>query len=106
MQKNIHLTHITNIKAGDTVIHNGQEKTVCKNDITSGFMGVCLFGDSYRLGSKLVEVIQTETKQAQTWHNSLSVNEWKQLEKKYTFGMINYHPSVVLDMWIKEGKPE
>ena len=69
-------------------------------------MGVCLFGDSYRLASKLVEVIQTETEQAQAWHNSLSVNDWKRLEVKYTFGMINYHPSVILGMWIKEGKPQ
>lgn len=107
MQKNTKLTHITNIKSGDIVIHNGQTKTVCKNDITNDdFMGVCLFGDSYKLGNTLVEVVQTEIERAQVWHSSLSVNDWKQLEKKYTFGMINYHPSVILEMWIKEGKPQ
>lgn len=47
--------HISTIKAGDTVLHNGHEKTVCRNNLTrDSFMGQCLFGDSYRLGRKPV----------------------------------------------------
>ena len=44
-------THISLISAGDTVEHNGELKTVCGNNIKRGFMGITLFGDSYRLGS-------------------------------------------------------
>lgn len=50
--------HISTIKAGDTIIHNGKESTVCKKDITiGGFMGTSIFGDSYRSGTKLVEIV-------------------------------------------------
>lgn len=50
--------HITEIKPGDVVVHDGVRRTVCAKDLTySEFMGVCLFGDSYRLGTKLVEVV-------------------------------------------------
>ena len=50
--------HISTIKAGDTIIHNGKESTVCKKDITiGGFMGTSVFGDSYRSGTKLVEAV-------------------------------------------------
>lgn len=45
-------SHIDMIRPGDTVLHNGELRTVCKSDIKSGgFMGVTLFGDSYRLGT-------------------------------------------------------
>ena len=58
MQKLLSFVHISTIKAGDTIIHNGKESTVCKNDIkTGGFMGTSVFGDSYRSGTKLVEVV-------------------------------------------------
>lgn len=43
-------THISIIRSGDTVLHNGKVITVCNNDIKSGFMGITLFGDSYRSG--------------------------------------------------------
>lgn len=32
-------THISIIRSGDTVLHNGKVITVCNNDIKSGFMG-------------------------------------------------------------------
>lgn len=54
--------HISTIKPGDTVIHNGHMRTVCANNIThSDFMGRQLFGDSYRLGHKKVTLV-TEVK--------------------------------------------
>ena len=41
-------THITQIKQGDTIIHNGRLTTVCKNDIKKdNFIGVSIFGASY-----------------------------------------------------------
>ena len=51
--------HITDIKVGDTILHNGELKTVCANNIgRDPFMGVSLFGDSYRSGRILVDRIQ------------------------------------------------
>ncbi|HEY8331540.1 MAG TPA: hypothetical protein VIO83_09470 [Pseudomonas sp.] len=48
--------HISEIRAGDTVSHNGCLRTVGRSDIKrGGFMGTTLFGDSYRLGHTLVE---------------------------------------------------
>lgn len=48
----IQLTHIDDIKAGDTVVHDGKEHTVCPKDLKpSTFMGTTLFGDSYRCGT-------------------------------------------------------
>jgi hypothetical protein len=44
-------THIDLISHGDTVEHYGELRTVCSSDINSGFMGVTIFGDSYRLGT-------------------------------------------------------
>lgn len=44
--------HISVIRTGDTVEINGHLKTVCGKDIKRDpFMGVTLFGDSYRLGT-------------------------------------------------------
>ena len=44
------------IKIGDTVVHNGELRTVCKRAFSiDEFMGLLLWGDSYRLGYKLVE---------------------------------------------------
>ena len=42
--------HIRSIKGGDTVMHNDKMMTVCNKDITRGFCGTCLFGDSYKTG--------------------------------------------------------
>ena len=50
--------HISKIEPGDTVIHNGKEKTVGKDDISyCPFMGISLFGDTYRLGTVLVKKV-------------------------------------------------
>lgn len=47
--------HKSKIMAGDTIYHNGRLMTVCSGDISlDGFMGVCIFGDSYMLGAKNV----------------------------------------------------
>ena len=51
--------HISTIKSGDTIVHNGKMVTVCKKDIhTGGFFGTSVFGDSYRDGERLVKVVQ------------------------------------------------
>ena len=51
---------ISQIRIGDTVIHEGQEKTVCSSNITRDeFMGLKLWGDSYNLGYKLVERVRS-----------------------------------------------
>lgn len=53
------LVHKSEIKNGDTVIHNGELKTVGKESITNDeFMGLLLFGDSYHLGYKMVELVE------------------------------------------------
>lgn len=50
-------THINRIRAGDTVLHNGELRTVCNSDIKRlGFMGATLFGDSYRSGTLPVQL--------------------------------------------------
>lgn len=50
--------HISLVFVGDTVLHNGVERTVCANDIKRcAFMGVTLFGDSYSLGHRPVIVV-------------------------------------------------
>lgn len=50
--------HITDIKPGNTVLHNGQACTVSASNLSRGdFMGALLFGDSYSLGNKPVIVI-------------------------------------------------
>lgn len=44
------------IKIGDTVVHNGELRTVCKRTFSNDdFMGLLLWGDSYHLGYKPVE---------------------------------------------------
>ena len=53
------LVHKSEIKIGDTVIHNGELRTVGKESITKDeFMGLLLFGDSYRMGCKFVELVE------------------------------------------------
>lgn len=47
--------NIKDIKPGDTIFHNGHDRTVCRNNIKScPFMGVSVFGDSYNAGNKKV----------------------------------------------------
>lgn len=51
-------THISNIRQGDTIFHNGEMKTVSGNNIKRDpFIGTTLFGDSYHSGNKPVEKI-------------------------------------------------
>jgi len=55
MDYNTASKHITTIRAGDTVVHNGELRTVCNTDISRvDLLGVTLFGDSYRAGHKSV----------------------------------------------------
>ncbi|OON35642.1 hypothetical protein BTJ39_22475 [Izhakiella australiensis] len=44
--------HISQIKPGDTVEHEGQLRTVSKRNLgRTEFFGISLFGDNYRLGT-------------------------------------------------------
>tara|TARA_B100000929_G_scaffold197599_1_gene156804 strand:+ start:11308 stop:11568 length:261 start_codon:yes stop_codon:yes gene_type:complete len=50
--------HVSLVRGGDTVFHDGKVKTVCFNDVGyDSFMGHKLFGDSYVLGRKPVQRI-------------------------------------------------
>lgn len=51
--KNVVEVHISEIRPGDTILHtDGEIRTVCGKNITRDpFMGISLFGDSYRLGT-------------------------------------------------------
>lgn len=51
MKFNITEMHISMIRPGDTVEHNGHLITVCRGDIRRGFMGTTIFCDSYKLGT-------------------------------------------------------
>jgi hypothetical protein len=54
----IEKVHISTIRIGDTVKHEGEIKTICKNVLKySSFLGFSIFGDSYNLGHKKVEKI-------------------------------------------------
>lgn len=46
--------HISEVIPGDTVLHNGEAKTVCRNNIKHTSLGITLFGDCYALGNKKV----------------------------------------------------
>lgn len=51
-------THISTIKGGDTIMHNGEMKTVSFNNIKQdSFIGTTIFGDSYKLGRIKVKKI-------------------------------------------------
>lgn len=53
--------HISQIRPGDTIIHNGKEMTVCNNNITHcTFMGKALFGDTYKSGTKPVVRVEIQ----------------------------------------------
>jgi hypothetical protein len=44
--------HISKLRAGDMVVHDSCLKTVCSKDIRyNSFMGLTLWGDSYKLGT-------------------------------------------------------
>ena len=47
--------HISTIKQGDVILHNGELITVSRDYIKRDpFMGLTLYGDSYNLGNKPV----------------------------------------------------
>lgn len=49
------LVHISEIRNGDCIYHNGKVMTVCDKDIKAdGFHGTTIFGDSYSGGRKMV----------------------------------------------------
>lgn len=49
--------HISEIKHGDTVIHEDKLTTVSNSNIKEGFCGITLFGDSYNMGTKRIEKV-------------------------------------------------
>lgn len=55
---NIKPTHISLICPGDVVEVGAVHKTVSPGDIRQGFMGRTLWGDSYRLGTVPVRLVQ------------------------------------------------
>ncbi|WLY87218.1 hypothetical protein [Vibrio phage vB_VibM_83AMN] len=56
-EKTYKAVNIESIKAGDTIQHNGELRTVCSSDIKyNAFTGTTIFGDSYKLG--YLEVIK------------------------------------------------
>lgn len=52
-------TPVEQILPGDTVEVDGVLRSVCKNDLKRGFMGVTLFGDSYKAGTVPVSRVVT-----------------------------------------------
>lgn len=54
MQVTKEMVHIRDIRPGDCVEHQGKLMTVGRHDLKTGFMGMTLFGDSYRLGTVAV----------------------------------------------------
>lgn len=52
--------HISSIRRGDTVSHDGHLKTVCLTNLKREFGEVTLFGDSYRLGTLPVLLARIE----------------------------------------------
>lgn len=52
----VKLTHISLIRPGDTVETDGGLKTVSPKDLRKGFMGITLWGDSFRLGTTPVRL--------------------------------------------------
>ncbi len=63
MDYEVEEVHISTIQAGDTILHtDGLIRTVCNVNIRySFFMGITLFGDSYRLGNIFVKRLRIIT---------------------------------------------
>ncbi len=50
--------HISEVRAGDTILHNGKIQTLSPSFIKrGGFMGDTIWGDSYHSGHKPVIVL-------------------------------------------------
>lgn len=55
-------THISHIKCGDVVQHEGRIVTVGNKDLTSCvFLGPRIFGDTYSLGTQPVKLLKIIT---------------------------------------------
>jgi hypothetical protein len=52
-------THISMVRVGDLILHDGQVRTVCNKDLKyDSFLGYTLWGDSYKLGyAPVIQVI-------------------------------------------------
>lgn len=63
--KNAVEIHISQIQPGDIILHtDGNIRTVCCSNIRMDyFMGITLFGDSYRLGTTPVKKLSIITNQ-------------------------------------------
>lgn len=47
---------LNQINVGDTVLHDGKLKTVCRSNLKRDpFMGTTLFGDSYHIRGKVIK---------------------------------------------------
>ena len=58
MDYNIQNVHISTINVGDTIISkDGHMRTICKNNLSQGFMRHVINGDSYKLGTELVQKV-------------------------------------------------
>ena len=63
--------HISQIKPGDTIIHHGQLKTVCRRALGyDSFHGNLLWGDSYKSGHAFVQKVTFPR-----WLNGVKVEE-------------------------------
>lgn len=62
--KNTIDVHISEIRHGDTILHlDGNIRTVSRSNIRrDSFMGISIFGDSYRLGRLPVKKLNLEVK--------------------------------------------
>ena len=50
--------HKDTINCGDMILFDGKIKTVCKKDIKySEFMGITIFGNSFKLGYQLIKKV-------------------------------------------------
>jgi hypothetical protein len=59
MNYNIQHTHISQIRVGDTIISkDGFMRTICKSNLGGDdFIGKTINGDSYKMGTELVEKV-------------------------------------------------
>lgn len=77
--------HISTIRPGDTIVHNGETKTVSGTDIRKGgFMGTTIFGDSYNSGHKLVTLVDTKALESErpAQHHILPFAEFNLVAEK------------------------
>ena len=59
----IEKVHISTIKNGDMILHlDGNIRTVNNCNIKTGFLGLTIFGDSYKLGTVLVSKLIIKNK--------------------------------------------